>query len=76
MNVSGSLRCDWVAGWESGNREVTKNWAGLHELRRVSEKTMILVLICMRLRSHQAWQASIVSCSSWALVAMRTRRST
>jgi len=37
---------------------------------------VLSVLICMRLRSHQAWQASIMSCSSWALVAMRTRSST
>jgi len=36
MNVSGSLRCVWVAGWESGNHEVTKNWAGTREMRRVS----------------------------------------
>ena len=37
---------------------------------------VLSVLICIRLRSHQAWGASIMSCSSWALVAMRTRSST
>ena len=36
MNVSGSLRCVWVLGLESGNREVTTNVAGVRELRRVS----------------------------------------
>ena len=36
MNVSDSLRYVWVAGQESGNREVTKNVAGVRELRRVS----------------------------------------
>jgi hypothetical protein len=36
MNVSGSLRYVWVAGRESGNHEVTKNVAGVRELRRVS----------------------------------------
>jgi len=29
MNVSGSLRYVWVAGRECGNREVTKNVAGV-----------------------------------------------
>ena len=37
---------------------------------------VLSVLICIRLRSHQAWQSSIMSCSSWALLAMRTRSST
>ena len=36
MNVSGSLRCVWVAGRESGNREETTNVAGVRKLRRVS----------------------------------------
>jgi len=35
MKVSGSLRCVWVAGRESGNRKVTKNVAGVRELRKV-----------------------------------------
>ena len=36
MNVLGSLRYVWVAGREGGNHEVTKNVAGVRELRRVS----------------------------------------
>jgi len=36
MNVPGSLRYVWVAGWESRNHEVTKNVAGVRELRGVS----------------------------------------